>query len=63
MEELSASRVSERQDDGPSRLAAFGFAKHTLGLILLLCVVFLWTLSNFLGSVSFAHAADFEKCS
>ena len=28
-----------------------GIAKHTLGLLLLLCVVFLWTLSNFLGSV------------
>lgn len=28
-----------------------GLAKHTLGLILLLCVVFLWTLGNFLGSV------------
>ena len=31
---------------------AKGMAKHTLGLCLLLCVVFLWTLSNFLGSVS-----------
>lgn len=30
---------------------AKGMARHTLGLILLLCVVFLWTLSNFLGSV------------
>lgn len=28
-----------------------GMARHTLGLCLLLCVVFLWTLSNFLGSV------------
>ncbi|KAL9618430.1 MAG: hypothetical protein Q9160_006871 [Pyrenula sp. 1 TL-2023] len=27
-----------------------GLARNTLGLILLLCVVFLWTLSNFLGS-------------
>ena len=31
-----------------------GMARHTLGLILLLCVVFLWTLSNFLGSSIFA---------
>jgi hypothetical protein len=31
---------------------AKGMARHTLGLLLLLCVVFLWTLSNFLGSVS-----------
>lgn len=28
-----------------------GVARHTLGLLLLLCVVFLWTTSNFLGSV------------
>jgi len=28
-----------------------GVARHTLGLCLLLVVVFLWTLSNFLGSV------------
>ena len=31
-----------------------GMARHTLGLLLLLCVVFLWTLSNFLGSSIFA---------
>jgi hypothetical protein len=30
---------------------ARGVARHTLGLILLLFVVFLWTASNFLGSV------------
>ena len=34
----------------PKRMLA-GVARHTLGLILLLCVVFLWTLSSFLGSV------------
>jgi hypothetical protein len=28
-----------------------GVARHTLGLVLLLFVVFLWTTSNFLGSV------------
>jgi len=33
-----------------------GVARHTLGLILLLCVVFLWTLSNFLGSVCIADS-------
>ena len=31
-----------------------GVARHTLGLILLLLVVFLWTASNFLGSTIFA---------
>lgn len=36
-----------RRKDG--RLA--GVARHTLGLILLLCVVLLWTTCNFLGSV------------
>lgn len=30
-------------------------ARHTLGLLLLLCVVFLWTLSNFLGSVCLSN--------
>lgn len=34
---------------GVGRLA--GVAKHTLGMALLLCVVFLWTMGNFLGSV------------
>ena len=29
-----------------------GMAKHTMGLLLLGCVVFMWTGSNFLGSVS-----------
>jgi len=48
------SRTSSRQQllepaKEPTRLA--GLARHTLGLILLLFVVFLWTLSNFLGSV------------
>lgn len=31
-----------------------GMARHTLGLLLLLAVVFLWTASNFLGSSIFA---------
>ena len=31
-----------------------GLARHTLGLMLLLVVVFLWTGSNFMGSVSIA---------
>ena len=31
-----------------------GVARHTLGLLLLLLVVFLWTASNFLGSTIFA---------
>ncbi len=32
-----------------------GIARHTLGLVLLLIVVFLWTASNFLGSVGELH--------
>lgn len=62
MDDTSISRTSSRQgllapkqqDHPPAargRLA--GAARHTLGLILLLCVVFLWTLSNFLGSVCY----------
>ncbi|EXJ84490.1 hypothetical protein A1O3_05158 [Capronia epimyces CBS 606.96] len=44
--------LESQQEDSPARLV--GMARHTLGLILLLCVVFLWTLSNFLGSSIFA---------
>ena len=57
MDDSGMTRNSSRQrllDDGDETNARGGFAgvaKHTLGLILLLCVVFLWTLSNFLGSV------------
>jgi hypothetical protein len=29
----------------------YGMARHTTGIILLMCVVFLWTASNFLASV------------
>lgn len=39
--------ISERTE----KSVAKGMARHTLGLLLLLAVVFLWTASNFLGSV------------
>ncbi|KIW33786.1 uncharacterized protein PV07_00610 [Cladophialophora immunda] len=59
MEDHGMSRNSSRQRllqprarGARGRLA--GLASHTLGLILLLCVVFLWTMSNFLGSSIFA---------
>lgn len=39
-------------DNVPKAMRGLGIARHTLGLILLLLVVFLWTTSNFLGSVS-----------
>ncbi|KIW98045.1 uncharacterized protein Z519_01629 [Cladophialophora bantiana CBS 173.52] len=59
MEDNGISRNSSRQrllrpraQVARGRLA--GLASHTLGLILLLCVVFLWTMSNFLGSSIFA---------
>ncbi|EXJ75137.1 uncharacterized protein A1O5_01833 [Cladophialophora psammophila CBS 110553] len=59
MEDNGISRNSSRQrflrpraQAARRRLA--GLASHTLGLILLLCVVFLWTMSNFLGSSIFA---------
>ncbi len=44
----SATTSGEKQGEGG---LVKGMARHTLGLLLLLCVVFLWTLSNFLGSV------------
>jgi len=60
MDDSGMTRNSSRQrllDVGDETNASRGLpsvAKHTLGLILLLCVVFLWTLSNFLGSSIFA---------
>lgn len=57
-----SSVISARSEDGETtspmhastvkigRMA--GVARHTLGLILLLLVVLLWTASNFLSSVS-----------
>lgn len=50
----SATLTSSAMPTGESKVEAGlakGMARHTLGMILLLCVVFLWTLSNFLGSV------------
>lgn len=40
-----------------------GLTTHTLGLILLLFVVFLWTMSNFLGSVRcLCSATEKDPC-
>jgi hypothetical protein len=55
--EMDHSIVSSRQTqrsafDADSVTSPPSIARHTFGLILLLCVVFLWTLCNFLGSVS-----------
>lgn len=46
---VGGNEEDTQQTNGRGLLA--GVARHTLGLILLLCVVFLWTISNFLGSV------------
>lgn len=49
----STAQTSPGEDDNvPNAMRGLGVARHTLGLILLLLVVFLWTTSNFLGSVS-----------
>ncbi|KAK5060065.1 hypothetical protein LTR84_009949 [Exophiala bonariae] len=46
---------NDNEDPIPSKKSGVkGVARHTLGLLLLLCVVFLWTTSNFLGSSIFA---------
>ncbi|KIV92933.1 hypothetical protein PV10_04189 [Exophiala mesophila] len=52
----SSPRGSEQgRNARPSRHQRFsGLGGHTLGLLLLLCTVCLWTLSNFLGSSIFA---------
>lgn len=46
-----AGLKSDGLDDMPSAMRGMGIARHTLGLLLLLIVVLLWTTSNFLGSV------------
>jgi len=48
---LTVNEEDRKPQDEPAKPRMAGVARHTLGLILLLCVVFLWTLSNFLGSV------------
>jgi len=57
----SAMTTDSRATTGGSsireRLGLGGVARRTLGIILLLAVVFLWTLSNFLASVSLLPAA------
>ncbi|KAI1611162.1 putative integral membrane protein [Exophiala viscosa] len=50
----SRQRLLDAPEDATTTPRAAGLARHTLGLILLLCVVFLWTMSNFLGSSLFA---------
>ena len=47
----TAPASSGAHNDIPAAMRGLGIAKHTLGLLLLLLVVFLWTTSNFLGSV------------
>lgn len=59
--ELQNSRSSATSTRRPSLAnkpssAIAGVARHTLGLLLLLVVVFLWTASNFLGSVTLTHS-------
>lgn len=52
--EMDDTLVANNEDDAQQstdRGLMAGVARHTLGLILLLFVVFLWTISNFLGSV------------
>ncbi|KKY27924.1 putative integral membrane protein [Phaeomoniella chlamydospora] len=51
--DLTRSKSNDIQHGEISSVVG-GVAKHTLGLLLLLLVVFLWTLSNFLGSTIFA---------
>ncbi|GAM34369.1 hypothetical protein TCE0_015f01907 [Talaromyces pinophilus] len=43
----SREYVVEQQTKTPRK---WGMARHTMGIILLMCVVFLWTASNFLAS-------------
>jgi len=59
---------SDPTDDNDSRrrqlqLGAAGMARRTLGLTLLMVVVFLWTMSSFLASVSIGAGNSFLSIS
>lgn len=47
----STAPTGSTHDNIPAAMRGLGIAKHTLGMLLLVLVVFLWTTSNFLGSV------------
>lgn len=47
----STQRFAHGSPHPPQKTPVAGLARHTLGMLLLLFVVFLWTTSNFLGSV------------
>jgi hypothetical protein len=47
----NAATMNASEENVPAAMRGIGLARHTLGLLLLLVVVFLWTTSNFLGSV------------
>lgn len=51
---LSSQRPAERENH-PSRRLFGGVWRHTIGIMFLLATVIMWTVSNFLASVSFTH--------
>ena len=54
------SRPSSSDED-LSFAAAWGLARRTLGICLLLVTVLLWTVSNFLASVSSSSFSQFRN--
>jgi hypothetical protein len=54
---LSSQRPAERKNH-PSRKLFGGVWRHTIGVMFLLATVIMWTISNFLASVSFT---DFPR--
>lgn len=51
---MDSARSDHASNEVPSAMRGLGIARHTLGLLLLLVVVFLWTACNFLASAIFA---------
>src|SRR5690349_9209329 len=51
----SAGTAGSKGSSLRARMGLMGVARRTLGIILLLVTVFLWTASNFLASVSLSH--------
>lgn len=57
----STSQIRAVKSDRSNQVSIPKFARHTLGILLLLVTVVLWTASNFLASVGCPHPFPFQQ--
>lgn len=57
----SRSQLRALKGDSSSQVSTTKFARHTLGILLLLVTVVLWTASNFLASVKGPYTSPFQQ--